>query len=268
MFAVVPSRALTIAGSDSGGGGGIQADLKTFLGCGVHGSSAITAVTVQNSRGVSGFHDVPKSVVAEQIEAVLDDIGAGAIKTGMLPSAAIIATVADTLARYRSIPLVVDPVAASKHGDSLLHPDALAALRDRLLPMATVLTPNLGEVRLLTGLEVTDRADQVRAARQLHALGPACVLVKGGPRSGRDALDVLFDGQQVREFTAPRAETSYLHGSGDTLSAAIAAGLARGLDVPAAVDAGKEYVTRAITGGYRLGTGIGPVGHGWRLAPA
>ncbi len=265
--ATEPPRALTIAGSDSGGGGGIQADLKTFLGCSVHGSSAITAVTVQNSTGVSGFYELPPHAVAEQIEAVLSDIGALAVKTGMLASAAIISTVAETLSRPGAVPLVVDPVAASKHGDSLLRDDALDALRDRLLPLATLLTPNLGEVRLLTGLDVRDRADQLEAARRLHALGPAWVLVKGGHLPDGDAVDLLFDGHDAVEITAARADTVHVHGTGDTLAAAITAGLARGLPMVKAVSAGKYYVTRAIAAGYPLGAGIGPVGHAWRLAP-
>lgn len=263
----MPPRALTVAGSDSGGGAGIQADLKTFLGCGVHGSSVITAVTVQNSVGVSGFYELPPAAVAEQIDAVLGDIGAGAVKTGMLASAAIIATVADALTRRGAVPLVVNPVAVSNHDDLLLREDALTALRDRLLPLATLVTPNLGEVRLLTGLDVGDRADQLEAARRLHALGPAWVLVKGGHLPDGDAIDLLFDGHHATEVTAARADRIHTHGTGDTLAAAITAGLARGLPMLDAVRAGKYYVTRAIAAGYPLGAGIGPVGHAWRLAP-
>jgi len=265
--AQIPPRALTIAGSDSGGGGGIQADLKTFLGCGVHGSSVITAVTVQNSLGVSGFYELPPAAVAEQLDAVLDDIGAGAVKTGMLASAAIISTVADALTRRAPVPLVLDPVAVSKHGDPLLREDALSALIDRLLPLAALLTPNLGEVRLLTGLHVTDRAGQLEAARRLHALGPAWVLVKGGHLPDADAVDLLYDGHTATELTAARADTSHTHGTGDTLAAAITAGLARGLPMINAVRSGKYYVTQSIAAGYPLGAGIGPVGHAWRLAP-
>src|SRR5437773_10077262 len=169
--AVQPPTALTIAGSDSGGGAGVQADLKTFLGCRVHGMSAITAVTVQNSLGVSGFYELAPNAVAEQIEAVVTDIGVGAAKTGMLASAAIMAAVADTLSRLPAFPVVVDPVAASQHGDPLLRPDALEALRELIVPLATVVTPNLGEVKLLTGIDVRDRSGMADAARAVHELG-------------------------------------------------------------------------------------------------
>ena len=263
----VPARALTIAGSDSGGGAGIQADLKTFLGCGVHGSSVITAVTVQNSLGVSGFYELPAAAVDEQIDAVLGDIGAGAVKTGMLATAAIITTVADALTRHGTPPLVIDPVAVSQHGDPLLRNNAVCALRDRLLPLAMLVTPNLDEVRLLTGVEVSDRADQLEAARRLHALGPAWVLIKGGHLPGSDAVDLLFDGHHSTEIIAPRVDTPHTHGTGDTLAAAITAALARGASMLDAVHAGKRYVTRAIADGYPLGAGIGPVSHAWRLAP-
>jgi hydroxymethylpyrimidine/phosphomethylpyrimidine kinase len=263
----VPPRALTIAGSDSGGGAGIQADLKTFLGCGVHGCSVITAVTVQNSLGVSGFYELPPAAVAEQLDAVLDDIGAGAVKTGMLASAAIITTVANALSCRDPVPLVLDPVAVSKHGDPLLRADALTAVIDRLLPLAALVTPNLGEVRLLTGLHVTDRAGQLEAARRLHALGPAWVLVKGGHLPDGDAVDLLYDGHTSTEISVARAGTSHTHGTGDTLAAAITAGLARGLPMSNAVLSGKYYVTHSIAAGYPLGAGIGPVGHAWRLAP-
>ena len=262
----VPPRALTIAGSDSGGGAGIQADLKTFLGCGVHGMSAITAVTVQNSLGVSGFHELPPQTVAEQIESVVLDIGVGAAKTGMLASAPIMAAVADTVQRLRMEPLVVDPVAVSKHGDPLLRPDAVAALREQILPLATLVTPNLGEVRLLTGIAVRDRAGQLEAARALHAMGPRWVLVKGGhlPES-EPAVDVLFDGDQVHELAADRIAARHTHGTGDTLAAATTAWLARGLAMVEAVRLGKAYVTAAIADSYPLGTGVGPAGHFWRI---
>jgi hydroxymethylpyrimidine/phosphomethylpyrimidine kinase len=260
-----PSTALTIAGSDSGGGAGIQADLKTFLGCGVHGMSAVTAVTVQNSIGVSGFYELPPHAVAEQIESVVTDIGVGAAKTGMLASAAIIAAVAEAVRRLAVVPLVVDPVAASQHGDPLLRPDAIDALRTRIIPLATLVTPNVGEVRLLTGVEVGGPEDALEAARRLHVLGADWVLVKGGHRSGPDATDLLYDGNRTYEFTAPRQATEHTHGSGDTLAAAICAALARGSDVPEAVRLGKAYVTQAITSSYPLGSGLGPVGHFWRI---
>jgi hydroxymethylpyrimidine/phosphomethylpyrimidine kinase len=259
--------ALTIAGSDSGGGAGIQADLKTFLACRVHGMSAITAVTVQNSLGVSGFYELPPSAVAEQIESVVTDIGVGATKTGMLASAAIIEAVAATVSRLAVTPLVVDPVAASQHGDALLRPDALDALRSLILPLATLVTPNLGEVRLLTGIEVTDLASARDAALALHALGPAAVLVKGGHLPEGDAVDVLYDGSTFLELSAPRMSTMHTHGSGDTLAASICAALARGLALVDAVRAGKAYITGAVADAYPLGAGLGPVGHFWRVRP-
>jgi hydroxymethylpyrimidine/phosphomethylpyrimidine kinase len=260
-----PPTALTIAGSDSGGGAGVQADLKTFLACHVHGMSAITAVTVQNSLGVSGFYELPPHAVAEQIESVATDIGVDAAKTGMLASAPIIAAVADTVRRLRIEPFVVDPVAASQHGDPLLQPDAFAALRDSIIPLATLITPNLGEVRLLTGIEVRSRADMDDAARALHALGPQWVLVKGGHLPDGDAVDVLYDGSSFLEFTAPRSDTAHTHGSGDTLASSITAALARGLDVPSAVALGKRFVTGAVRDSFPLGSGLGPVGHFWRI---
>lgn len=260
-----PATALTIAGSDSGGGAGVQADLKTFLSCHVHGMSAITAVTVQNSLGVSGFYELPAQAVAEQIESVATDIGVDAAKTGMLASAGIMHAVADTVRRLRITPFVVDPVAASQHGDALLRPDAIDALREVIIPLATLITPNLGEVALLTGVEVHTRADMDKAARALHALGPQWVLVKGGHLAEGDAVDVLFDGSEFTEFSAARHTTDHTHGSGDTLASAITAGLARGLDVPSAVASGKQFISEAVAGSFALGAGLGPVGHFWRV---
>ncbi len=262
-----PATALTIAGSDSGGGAGIQADLKTFLACRVHGMSAITAVTVQNSLGVSGFYELPPHAVAEQIESVVSDIGVGAAKTGMLASAAIMTAVAETVRRLRIAPLVVDPVAASQHGDPLLRPDALDTLREVILPLATLATPNLGEVRLLTGVEVRTRAGLADAARAMLALGPRWVLIKGGHLPDDDAVDLLSDGTTQLELPAPRSATTHTHGSGDTLAAAITASLARGVPLPDAVAHGKRFVTDAVRGSFPLGAGLGPVGHFWRVAP-
>ena len=260
-----PPTALTIAGSDSGGGAGVQADLKTFLACRVHGMSAITAVTVQNSLGVSGFYELPPHAVSEQIESVVTDIGVGAAKTGMLASAAIMAAVADTVRRLGVHPFVVDPVAASQHGDPLLRPDALDALRDVILPLADLVTPNLGEVRLLTGIEVTDRDGMADAARALHALGPRWVLIKGGHLPGDDAVDLLYDGESFDELHAPRHDTAHTHGSGDTLAASITAALAHGLAMPDAVRAGKAFIAQAIAHSYPLGAGLGPVSQLWRV---
>lgn len=263
-----PPVALTVAGSDSGGGAGIQADLKTFLGCGVHGMSAITAVTVQNSLGVSGVHEVPARVVADQIESVLTDIGAGAVKTGMLFSAAIIEAVADSLSRLGARLVVVDPVAASQHGDPLLRPDAVAALKQLVLPLASLATPNLGEVRVLTGLQVRDLAGQRDAARAFVDLGCAAVLVKGGHLPASEpARDVLYDGRDFVELEGPRLPWPHTHGTGDTLAAATAAWLARGAGLEQAVRRAKAYVTAGIRASYPLGAGIGPVGHLWRVRP-
>jgi hydroxymethylpyrimidine/phosphomethylpyrimidine kinase len=257
--------ALTIAGSDSGGGAGIQADLKTFLGCRVHGMSAITAVTAQNSTGVAGIYELAPEAVAEQIEVVVTDIGTDATKTGMLANAAIIDVVADAVRSLPLGPLVVDPVCASQHGDPLLRPDAISALVERLLPLADLVTPNLGEVRVLTGIEVRDVAGMHHAARALHALGSTWVLVKGGHLDGPTAVDVLFDGRDAIELEAPRHDTPHTHGTGDTLAAAITAALAGGADMVGAVHAGKAYVTNAVTGSFALGKGLGPVGHFWRV---
>ncbi|MCL2781074.1 MAG: bifunctional hydroxymethylpyrimidine kinase/phosphomethylpyrimidine kinase [Actinomycetia bacterium] len=258
--------ALTIAGSDSGGGAGIQADLKTFLACRVHGMSAITAVTAQNSLGVRAIHELPPAAVVAQIEAVTGDIGVDAAKTGMLASAPIIEAVAEAVRRLAIGPLVVDPVCASQHGDPLLRPDALAALRELILPLATLVTPNLGEARLLTGIELRGREQMADAARALHELGPRWVLVKGGHLpDGDDAVDLLYDGTAFTELAAPRRPTAHTHGSGDTLASAICAALARGLDVPAATAEGKRYISAAVDGSFPLGAGLGPVGHFWRI---
>jgi hydroxymethylpyrimidine/phosphomethylpyrimidine kinase len=259
---VAPPLALTIAGSDSGGGAGIQADLKTMLALGVHGMSAITSVTAQNSLGVSGVWELPVEAVRRQIRAVLDDIGADAIKTGMLGSAALVEAVVDEL-RSTSAPLVVDPVAVSKHGDPLIGAEALDAVRAALLPLATVVTPNLDEVRRLTGLEVTASAQLPQAAEALLAYGPQWVLVKGGHLAG-DAVDLLTDGSTMVELRAPRFDNRHTHGTGCTLASAIASGLAKGQPVPDAVEGAKAYVTGAIEHGFALGAGIGPVDHAWR----
>jgi hydroxymethylpyrimidine/phosphomethylpyrimidine kinase len=273
---VTPPVALTIAGSDSGGGAGLQADLRTFTACGVHGCVAVTAVTVQNSVGVTGFVAIPPSTVADQIRVVANDIGVAAAKTGMLASAAIISTVAevcDEVGIGRSVPLVVDPVAASMHGDPLLADDALAALRSQLLPRATLITPNLDEVRLLVGIDVGSRAEQYIAAKQLHALGPRWVLIKGGhlrddPQDkDPQCLDLLYDGSDFTAFTGPRLDTPHTHGGGDTLAAAITSALARGWTMIEAVGYGKRYIEQAVAHAYPLGSGIGPVSPFWRIPP-
>ncbi|MDQ4104787.1 MAG: bifunctional hydroxymethylpyrimidine kinase/phosphomethylpyrimidine kinase, partial [Actinomycetota bacterium] len=256
---VTPPIALTIAGSDSGGGAGLQADLRTFTACGVHGCVAVTAVTVQNSMGVTGFVAIPPSIVGDQVRAVATDIGIAAAKTGMLASAEIISAVAgvcDEIGIGASVPLVVDPVAASMHGDPLLADDALAALRLELLPRATLVTPNLDEVRLLTGIDVGCRAEQYTAAKQLHALGPRWVLIKGGHlHEDPECLDLLYDGSEFTGFASARLATRHTHGSGDTLAAAITSALARGVPVPDAVAYGKRYIGQAVAHGYPLGAG-------------
>jgi hydroxymethylpyrimidine/phosphomethylpyrimidine kinase len=256
---------LTIAGSDSGGGAGIQADLKTMLALGVHGMSVVTAVTAQNSVGVTGVWDLPQEAVRAQLRAVVDDIGVDAVKTGMLSSASLTALVADELADL-SVPLVVDPVGVSKHGDVLLAEDAVEVLRTRLLPLATVLTPNLDEVRLLTGIAVGPRADERdlrNAAQALLDLGPRWVLVKAGHLDG-PPVDLLTDGQTEVLLSAQRLDNRHTHGTGCTLASAIASELAKGRSVPEAAEAAKAYVTGALAGGFALGAGIGPVDHGWR----
>lgn len=264
----VPPRALTIAGSDSGGGAGLQADLKTFLCCGVHGMSAVTAVTAQHSRGVVGVHALPGSFVAEQVVAVASDIGVDATKTGMLANRDVVDAVVDVVGAVDVGPLVVDPVCASQHGDPLLADDAISALTSRLFPLAALVTPNLPEVKVLLGLEVRDLAGMREAARRLSDLGPRWVLVKGGHLDADSpAVDVLYDGSSFAELTAPRYPSVHTHGSGDTLAAATTAALARGLDVPAAVAAGKEFITSAVEGSFPLGSGRGPVGHFWRIRP-
>jgi hydroxymethylpyrimidine/phosphomethylpyrimidine kinase len=227
--------------------------------------SALTAVTVQNSLGVQGFYELAPNVVAEQIESVVSDIGVDAAKTGMLASVPIMAAVAATLARLPVGPLVVDPVCASQHGDALLRPDAIDALRSVILPLATLVTPNLGEVRLLTGVAVRTPDEMQDAAKALFDLGPQWVLVKGGHLPSGDAVDVLYDGATFREFAAPRRDTAHTHGSGDTLAAAITSALARGASVPDAVAFGKWFISGAVADSFPLGAGLGPVGHLWRV---
>src|SRR5579884_371726 len=258
----VPPRVLTIAGSDSGGGAGIQADLKTMLALGVHGMSVVTAVTAQNSVGVQGAWELPVDAVVAQYRSVVDDIGVQAVKTGMLSSPALVSAVAGLLAQAPA-PVVVDPVGVSKHGDPLLAAEAVATVREELLPTATVVTPNLHEVTQLTGIKVADASELRGAAEALLGFGPRWVLVKGGHLAG-EAVDLLYDGTTEHRFRAPRLDNRHTHGTGCTLASAIASYLALGDDIPAAVQAAKDYVTGAISGGYPLGGGIGPVDHGWR----
>ena len=258
-----PPCVLAVAGSDSAGGAGIQADLKTMLALGVHGMSVVCAVTAQNSVGVQGYWEVPPDVVRAQLASVLGDIGVHAVKTGMLASAAIVEVVSSMLAGVPA-PVVVDPVAVSKHGDSLLSAGTLEAVKAHLLPLATVLTPNLLEANLLTGSRITDEAGMRRAAEVLSSLGPRWILVKGGHLPG-NPVDLLFDGSEVTRFPGQRIASRHTHGTGCTLASAVASFLALGMAVPAAVEAAKDYVTGAIGAGFPLGAGIGPVDHAWRI---
>ena len=253
-------KALTIAGSDSGGGAGIQADLKTFSAFRVFGMSVITAVTAQNSLGVQGVENLPPAFVALQLRSVLEDFGADAAKCGMLSTAPIIDAVAATLAERPVEKLVVDPVMVAKSGDPLLEPDARKALADRILPLALVVTPNLPEAEALAGIPVTERSDMEEAARRIHALGPRYVLVKGGHLKG-DAVDLLWNGRAFTEFSAPRVDSPNTHGTGCTFSAAIAAGLARGQALGDSIRSAKAYVTRAIREGFKAGHGVGQLRH-------
>jgi hydroxymethylpyrimidine/phosphomethylpyrimidine kinase len=253
-------KALTIAGSDSGGGAGIQADLKTFSAFRVFGMSVVTAVTAQNSLGVQGVEDLPPAFVAQQLRSVLFDFGADAAKCGMLSTAAIIDAVAATLAERPVQKLVVDPVMVAKSGDLLLRPDARQALVERMFPIAMVVTPNLPEAQVLAGMVVETRADMEEAARRIHALGPRYVVVKGGHLKD-EAVDILWNGRELTAFTAPRIASSNTHGTGCTLSAAIAAGLARGQALADAIREAKAYVTKAIKEGFALGRGVGQLRH-------
>ena len=250
--------ALTIAGSDSGGGAGIQADLKTFAVLGVHGTSALTAITAQNTRGVTDILELPASLVREQIDAVVEDMGVHAAKTGMLSSAAIIEVVADAIARHGLGKLVVDPVMVAKGGAKLLRDDAVAALRARLVPLAAVLTPNLPEAGVLLGRRVASVAERAHAARDLVAMGARAAVVKGGHADG-DVTDVFFDGSRLVELEAERIATLNTHGSGCVFSAAITAAMARGAEPLEAVREAKSFVTRAIARSLEIGHGHGPV---------
>ncbi len=255
---------LTIAGSDSSAGAGIQADLKTFAALGVYGASALTAVTAQNTRGVTAVHELPPEIVAAQIDAVVTDIRPDAVKTGMLANAEIIEVVAGKVKKHGLPNLVVDPVMVAKSGDPLLRRDAVAALRDLLLPLAAVVTPNLPEAAVLTGRDLDSQADVRRAAREIVALGARAVVLKGGHAEGDTATDLLYDGRRFREYSAPRIDTTSTHGTGCTFASAIAAYLALGQPLPEAVGHAKEYVTEALRHAYPIGAGHGPLHHFWR----
>jgi hydroxymethylpyrimidine/phosphomethylpyrimidine kinase len=250
--------ALTIAGSDSGGGAGIQADLKTFAAFAVHGTSAITAITVQNTLGVSNILELPTRLIQEQVAAVVEDMGVQAAKTGMLSSTEIIEAVADALVHHGLRNLVVDPVMVAKGGAKLLRDDAVAALKRRLLPLAAVVTPNLPEAEVLLGRRITTLPERRQAARDLVEMGARAAVVKGG-HAGQDVIDVYWDGAQLVELPGERVQTANTHGSGCVFSAAIAAGLAKGSDPLAAVRDAKAFVSHAIANSLEIGHGHGPV---------
>jgi hydroxymethylpyrimidine/phosphomethylpyrimidine kinase len=256
--------ALTIAGSDSGGGAGIQADLKTFSALGVYGASVLTAVTAQDTQRVYGFVELEPAFVASQIDAVLGEIGADAVKTGLLASAPIIDAVSERLRHWQVKNLVVDPVMVAKGGDKLLHDDAVNVLKERLLPLALVITPNLPEAEVLVGRALLSWDDIRDAARELHSYGAANVVIKGGHREEAVATDLLFDGEDFREFSTGRVDTQSTHGTGCTFASAIAATLAKGDSVRNSVAAAKAFVTKALQNAYPIGHGHGPVHHFYR----
>lgn len=262
-----PGRVLIVAGSDSGGGAGIQADIKTVTCLGAYAMTAVTAITVQDTRGVSGVHEVPVDVVAAQIETVAADIGADVVKTGMLASRAVIAAVADALARSApGVPRVVDPVMRAKGGHALLAEDAAEALIARLVRGAAVVTPNLPEAEALTGRSIKTMRDMEEAVDALRALGAEAVLLKGGHLAGGDLLDLLITRDAVIRFEGTRLETTSTHGTGCTLASAIAAGLARGEALTDAVARARAYVRAAILTAPGLGHGHGPLNHGHVLS--
>lgn len=259
-----PTVALSVAGSDSSGGAGIQADVKTFMALGVYGATAITAVTAQNTRGVSSVHAVPPETVADQIRQVFDDTGIKAVKTGMLWNRQIIEAVAASLEDRAVEKLVVDPVMASTTGSFLLEPQALSALIEKLMPLALVATPNLQEASALAGMDVGSVAQMKKAAEAIKLMGPEFVLVKGGHLE-KEAVDVLFDGRSFTELSSKRVPSADSHGSGCTLSAAIAARLALGDEVAQAVRAAKDFTRQAIAHSLEVGAGAHPVNQGWMM---
>jgi hydroxymethylpyrimidine/phosphomethylpyrimidine kinase len=252
---------LTSAGSDSGAGAGIQADLKTFAALRVYGVSVITAVTAQNTVGVRAVQQIDPDVIAAQLDALAEDFSIVALKTGMLSSVAIIETVVAGITRHGLRPLVVDPVMIAKSGDRLLHEDAVDTLRRRLLPLARVVTPNIPEAEVLAGQSIRTRADRVAAGRAIMALGAQAVVIKGGHTDEDPIVDLLIDADGVHEFRAPRIATASTHGTGCTFSAAIAAGLGRGEELAMAVAQAREYLSAALAQAPGLGHGHGPLNH-------
>ena len=257
-------KAMTVAGSDSGGGAGVQADLKTFAALGVYGASTLTAITAQNTVAVTAVHEIPTDVITAQIDAVLTDIGADAVKTGMLSSSDIIECVCEALEVHGVQRLVVDPVMIAKSGDALLREDAIGSLRTRLLPLAMVVTPNIPEAEALTETTIVSDADVRRAAEAIVGMGARSVVVKGGHREG-PATDLFYDGKEFKEFTAPRFDTVNTHGTGCTFASAVAAGLARGMVVTDAVALAKDYVTEGIRHSFSIGQGHGPLNHFYKF---
>ena len=274
---MVLRKALTIAGSDSGSGAGVQADLKTFAALGVYGSSAVTAVTAQNTQKVSAVHVVPASIVTEQINSILTDIGADAIKSGMLANAEIIEAVAAALRRFSDIPLVVDPVMLAKNGETLLAKDAVQKLREVLLPLAEIVTPNLPEAEALTGRTLRTESDFETAVKAISDMGARNVVLKGGHRPPRQigsklhvVVDLFYDGKKARPVEGPFIDTPHTHGTGCTFASAITAGLARELDPFSAVVEAREYLTEALRTAFSIGHGKSPVHHfhqWWNLEP-
>lgn len=251
-------KALTIAGSDSGGGAGIQTDLKTFAALGVYGTSAITALTAQNTVGVHGIHAVPAAFVAAQMEAVLTDIPIDAAKTGMLGDLELISTVAEMLIKFDVNKLVVDPVMVAESGDRLLPADAVEALCKKLLPLALVVTPNLPEAGVLLGREINTVEEMISAAKEIQQFGCRTVLVKGGHLPGEEMVDIFYDGHTIHRFAEPKLPTKHTHGSGCTYASAITAELAKGHSPLAAVKTAKRFITKAIAHGLDVGSGYGP----------
>ncbi len=262
------ARVLIVAGSDSGGGAGIQADIKTVTALGGYTATAVTALTAQNTQGVFGILDVPADFVAQQMALVLDDIGADAVKTGMLNRGDVISQIANMLdAKAAGVPVVVDPVMVAKGGHKLLDDTALGALRRQLMPRATLLTPNIPEAEMLTGFTIEDPEAMLQAGRDLLALGPRAVLVKGGHLPGDDLVDVLVTATEVHSFSGKRIDTPHTHGTGCTLASAIAEGLGRGLALPTAIERARAYVRQAIQTAPGLGHGHGPLNHGHTVKP-
>ncbi|MDX1975413.1 MAG: bifunctional hydroxymethylpyrimidine kinase/phosphomethylpyrimidine kinase [Rickettsiales bacterium] len=256
-------RVLVIAGSDSGGGAGVQGDIKTITCLSGYAATAITSITAQNTQGVYGIHDIPTEMIRRQIELVIEDIGVDAIKTGMLHTTDIIQTVADTLWPYISaIPLVIDPVMFAKGGSALLQPEALSTLKKRLIPMATVITPNIPEAEYLSGRDIRSLADMKLAAKMMLSMGCRAVLLKGGHADGDEVTDILMSAEGCEVYRHKRIHSLHTHGTGCSMASAIATGLSQGLDLPQAVDRARKYVLKAIALAPQIGKGHGPLGHG------